>query len=228
MRIAIIPARGGSKRIPKKNIRSFCGKPIIARSIEAAIESELFDHVIVSTDCQEIAKIAKDYGAEVPFVRPAELSNDVATTRVVVNHTINWVNDNLGDVEHACCLYATAPFVTAKAIKQSFAQLMEVGTDFCFTVTSFASPIQRALFMNDAGHVEMFTPHQLQTRSQDLVEAYHDAGQFYWGKAEAFLRGDIMYSNHATPFIVPRYQVQDIDTEEDWVFAERIFLAGKM
>lgn len=130
MRIAIIPARGGSKRIPKKNIRSFCGKPIIARSIEAAIESELFDHVIVSTDCQEIAKIAKDYGAEVPFVRPAELSNDVATTRVVVNHTINWVNDNLGDVEHACCLYATAPFVTAKAIKQSFAQLMEVGTDF--------------------------------------------------------------------------------------------------
>jgi pseudaminic acid cytidylyltransferase len=228
LNIAIIPARGGSKRIPKKNIRPFCGKPIIARSIEAAFESELFDLVIVSTDCQEIAELARNYGAEVPFTRPDELSDDLATTRVVVNHTINWVTNNLGKVEYACCLYATAPFVTARVIRQSFAQMLEVGTDFCFTVTSYPSPIQRALFMNDSGHVEMFTPQNLQSRSQDLVEAYHDAGQFYWGKAEAFLRGDIMYSNHATPFIVPRYQVQDIDTEEDWVFAERIFLAGRM
>ncbi|GGP44994.1 pseudaminic acid cytidylyltransferase [Shewanella saliphila] len=228
MKIAIIPARGGSKRIPRKNIRPFCDKPIIARSIEAAIESELFDHVIVSTDCQEIAEIARSYGAETPFVRPTELSSDVATTRVVVNHTINWVNDNLGEVDYACCLYATAPFVTAEAIRQSFAQLLDVGSDFCFTVTSFPSPIQRALFMDDSGQVEMFSPEHLQSRSQDLIAAYHDAGQFYWGKAEAFLRGDIMYSSHATPYIVPRYQVQDIDTEEDWVFAERIFVAGRM
>ncbi|PMG74965.1 pseudaminic acid cytidylyltransferase [Shewanella sp. 10N.286.51.B7] len=228
MKIAIIPARGGSKRIPKKNIRHFCGKPIIARSIEAAVESELFDHVIVSTDCFEIAEIARSYGATTPFMRPAELSDDMATTRVVVNHTINWVIDNVGKVDHVCCLYATAPFVTAEALKLSFDQLLNMGTDFCFSVTSFASAIQRALYMDDFGHVKMFAPEHRQSRSQDLIEAYHDAGQFYWGKSEAFLRGDIMYSEKATSYIVPRYQVQDIDTEEDWLLAERLFLAGSM
>lgn len=226
MNIAIIPARGGSKRILRKNIRHFCGKPIIAYSIETALKSGCFDRVIVSTDCEEIALIAESYGAHVPFIRPAELSDDLASTRGVVNHAINWVTDNLINPEYVCCLYATAPFITVETLQQSYKQLQETGKKFCFTITSFPFPIQRALYIDDNGNVQMFYPQHRQSRSQDLTEAYHDAGQFYWGRSEAFLSGKTMYSEHSTAYILPRYQVQDIDTEEDWIFAEYLFKSG--
>lgn len=223
MNICVIPARGGSKRIPRKNIKDFCGKPMIAWSIEAARKSNCFVHVLVSTDDEEIAKIAREWGAEVPFLRPAELSNDYTPTTPVIAHATQWANCNLGSTENVCCLYATAPFVQAEDLKKGLKTLHESEAEFAFSVTSFTYPIQRAIYITVEGRVEMFQPEHFNTRSQDLKEAWHDAGQFYWGKADAWLAGKTIFSNDSAPVKLNRYRVQDIDTHEDWKRAELLF-----
>lgn len=225
MRLAVIPARGGSKRIPRKNIKPFCGKPMIAWSIEAALKSNCFDQVIVSTDNAEIAEAARAYGASVPFMRPAELSDDHTGTIPVIGHAIEWFQKHGDAPEQVCCIYATAPFVRVQDIQQGLRVLEQAGSDYAFSVTSYVSPIQRALRLTSKGRVEMFHPELFNTRSQDLEEAYHDAGQFYWGQASAWLAGKPIFSPDAAPVILPRHRVQDIDTPEDWMRAEWMFLA---
>lgn len=223
MKLAIIPARGGSKRIPRKNIKPFCGKPMIAWSIEAAMQSACFERVIVSTDDSEIAEVARQYGAEVPFMRPAELSDDHAGTIPVIRHAIEWCNQQGYSVEQACCLYATAPFVIADDLRRGLEILQDKRCNYAFSVTSYAFPIQRAIHIDRDGRVEMFSPEHFNTRSQDLKEAFHDAGQFYWGNAQAWLTGQVIFGQNSVPVILPRYRVQDIDTMEDWVRAEWLF-----
>jgi pseudaminic acid cytidylyltransferase len=223
MNLCVIPARGGSKRILHKNIKEFNGKPIIAYSIEAALKSNCFDQVIVSTDDDKIAEVAKKYGAQVPFIRPDELSTDYAGTIPVIKHAIEWMEDNNNPIENVCCLYATAPFIQSKIIFKAYQQLKDSSADYCFGVTSFAFPIQRAIKIVQDDKVDMFYPEHLNTRSQDLEEAYHDAGQFYWGKAQAFKDELPLFSEVAIPYILPRYLVQDIDTLEDWTKAEVMY-----
>ena len=223
MNVCVIPARGGSKRIPRKNIKEFNGKPIIAYSIEAALKSNCFSQVIVSTDDDEISEVAMKYGAKVPFVRPDELSNDYVGTIPVIRHAIEWIEDNDNTVENVCCLYATAPFVQSKIISEAYQQLISSKSDYCFSVTSFAFPIQRAIKIVQGYKVDMFYPEHFNIRSQDLEEAFHDAGQFYWGKAQAFKDELPLFSEVASAFILPRYLVQDIDTEEDWIRAEAMY-----
>lgn len=223
MRIAIIPARGGSKRIPHKNIKLFHGKPIIAYSIEAAIASGCFDKVIVSTDDSEIAEIAKQFGADVPFIRPSLISDDYATTMDVIQHAITWCESQGWSLDTLCCVYATAPFVCASDLQQGLALLEATGIDYVFSAASFSFPIQRAIAVSDEGLVSMFEPKHLNTRSQDLPHAYHDAGQFYWGKIEAFKLGRPFYSERSKVILLPRGRVQDIDTQDDWEFAEALY-----
>ena len=223
MNICVIPARGGSKRIQRKNIKEFNGKPIIAYSIEAALESNCFDQVIVSTDDDEISEVARKYGAQVPFIRPDELSNDYAGTIPVIKHAIEWMEDNNNSIENVCCLYATAPFIQSKTIYKAYQQLKDSKVDYCFSVTSFAFPIQRAIKIIHGNKVSMFYPEFFSTRSQDLEESYHDAGQFYWGKARAFKDELQIFSEVSVPYILPRYLVQDIDTLEDWTRAEIMY-----
>nr|WP_017677352.1 pseudaminic acid cytidylyltransferase [Pseudomonas chengduensis] len=225
MKVAVIPARGGSKRIPRKNIKPFCGKPMIAWSIEAALASGCFDAVIVSTDDTEIAEIARHYGADVPFMRPAELSDDYAGTVPVIRHALEWFIANREAPEHICCIYATAPFVTGEDICRGLEILVGNDCDYAFSVTSYAFPIQRAIRITPADRVEMFNPEHFNTRSQDLEEAYHDAGQFYWGRASAWLEGKMLFGTHAVPVLLPRHRVQDIDTLEDWERAGWLFKA---
>jgi len=225
VRLAVIPARGGSKRIPRKNIKPFCGKPMIAWSIEAAQKSGCFDQVIVSTDDVEIADVARQWGATVPFMRPAELSDDHTGTVPVIRHAIQWFNNNGQIFELTCCVYATAPFVSAEDLRRGLDSLQGNDCDYAFSVTSYAFPIQRAIRINCAGRVEMFNPEYFNTRSQDLEEAFHDAGQFYWGRAEAWLQGVVIFGPRALPVLLPRHRVQDIDTAEDWVRAEWLFKA---
>jgi pseudaminic acid cytidylyltransferase len=225
MNIAIIPARGGSKRIPRKNIKLFCGKPMITWSIEAALQSGCFDQVVVSTDDAEIAEVARQYGAQVPFMRPAALSDDHTGTTAVVAHAIDWFSAQGQMPEQVCCLYATAPFVSADDLRRGLAVLTATGADYAFSVTSYAFPIQRAIRITPAGRLEMFSPEHFNTRSQDLEEAYHDAGQFYWGCASAWLDNKMLFSPASVPLLLPRYRVQDIDTPEDWQMAEYLFQA---
>ena len=225
MKLAIIPARGGSKRIPRKNIKPFCGKPMIAWSIEAALQSGCFDQVVVSTDDAEIAEVARQHGAQVPFMRPAELSDDHTGTTAVIAHAIHWFAAQGWTPAQVCCLYATAPFVSADDLRQGLVVLTETGSDYAFSVTSYAFPIQRAIRITTAGRVEMFNAEHFNTRSQDLEEAYHDAGQFYWGRAQAWLNGQMIFSPAAAPVMLPRHRVQDIDTPEDWTRAEWMFKA---
>lgn len=226
MKFAVIPARGGSKRIPRKNIKSFGGKPMIAWSIEAALESECFDQVIVSTDDSEIAEVAVEYGATVPFVRPSNLSDDHTGTIPVIRHAIQWLQTNDTNVEYVCCLYATAPFVRAADIRAGLTSLIESGADYAFSVTSYGFPIQRAIRLTTAGRIEMLYPEHFDTRSQDLEEMYHDAGQFYWGRANAWLDEKVIFTPESVPVCLPRHRVQDIDTPEDWERAEWLFRAG--
>ncbi|MFA0525428.1 pseudaminic acid cytidylyltransferase [Vibrio sp. 10N.222.52.C3] len=223
MNIAIIPARGGSKRIPRKNIKAFHGKPMIAYSIEAAVASGCFDKVIVSTDDTEIAEVAKKYGAEVPFLRPGDISDDYATTMDVMAHAIRWCKSEGWDVEAVCCLYATAPFVLPEDIQKGYELLRGASVQFAFSATSFPFPIQRAIKLDEQGSVSMFSPENEQVRSQDLEEGYHDAGQFYWGQPSAFLNKLSIFSPHSKAVLLPRCRVQDIDTPEDWELAEKLF-----
>lgn len=225
MNIAIIPARGGSKRIPKKNIKDFHGKPMIAYSIEAAIKSGCFDQVIVSTDDQEIADVALKWGASVPFLRPKNISDDHATTLDVIVHAIEWMEQQDIQASAVCCLYATAPFIQPCDIQKGLELLRSSSAEYCFSATSFAFPVQRALKVSNSATVEMFSPEYEQTRSQDLTEAYHDAGQFYWGQVSAFKKRNPIFSSDSKAVILPRIRVQDIDTVEDWDFAEKLYFA---
>lgn len=223
--VAIIPARGGSKRIPRKNIREFAGKPMIVWSIEAALASGCFSQVIVSTDDDEIASVAEAHGASVPFRRPAALSDDYSGTGSVVAHAIEWLAEHDKAPQNVCCLYATAPFVQHDDLLAGMKALQGEFVDYAFSVTSYAFPIQRALRLTSEGRVAMFQPEHLTTRSQDLDEAWHDAGQFYWGRADAWQRGLPIFSQSAVPVVLPRHRVQDIDTPEDWRRAEWLFRA---
>ena len=220
MKLAVIPARGGSKRIPRKNIKQFGGRPMISWSIEATQKTNLFDLIVVSTDDPEIAEVATTFGAEVPFLRPAGLSDDYTSTIPVVAHTVNWYLEREISIDEVCCIYATAPFIEARDIVTGFDVLLKSGADFASSVTSYAFPVQRALKLGKDGRVNMLDPSQFETRSQDLCEAYHDAGQFYWGTSTAWLSGKPIFGPHAAPVILPRYRVQDIDTIEDWKRAE--------
>lgn len=225
MKVAIIPARGGSKRIPGKNVKPFCGKPMIAWSIQAALLSGCFDRVLVSTDSHEIASCAKDLGAEVPFIRPAHLSGDHTPTIPVIQHAINFLLEQGVQAKQACCIYATAPFVRASDLQQALNQLQTTQADYVFSATTFPFPIQRAVRLDEAGRVAMFYPEYASTRSQDLEEAFHDAGQFYWGTAEAWLESCPIFGASSSLYLLPRSRVQDIDTPEDWARAELMFQA---
>ena len=220
MNIAVIPARGGSKRIPRKNIKPFCGKPMIAWSIEAAKSSGLFEHVIVSTDDAEIADVARQWGAEVPFMRPEELANDHAGTTPVIAHVTQWALDQGLDVAAVCCIYATAPFIQVGDLKRGWDALNSGDWNYAFTVTDFAAPIFRSFKQTAEGGIEMFFPEHFATRSQDLPVALHDVGQFYWGRPAAWLEGKRIFERRSKPVIIPRWRVQDIDTPEDWERAE--------
>jgi pseudaminic acid cytidylyltransferase len=223
--IAVIPARGGSKRIPRKNIRDFCGKPMIAWSIEIAKASNLFDHVIISTDDTEIANIAMQY--EVPFIRSEDLSGDFVGTAEVIQHATEWVINKFGSINTLCCLYPTAPFVQATDLKRGLDAIKTGEWDYAFSVTDFSAPIFRSFKQNAHGGIEMFFPEHFSTRSQDLPVALHDAGQFYWGRPEAWLNKKRVFSDTSFPVFIPRWRVQDIDTEEDFKNAELMFTAFK-
>ncbi|WP_379552929.1 pseudaminic acid cytidylyltransferase [Qipengyuania sp. DGS5-3] len=225
MRLAVIPARGGSKRIPHKNIREFCGKPMIAWSIEAAQEADCFDQIIVSTDDQSIAEISQEFGADVPFVRPAELADDHCGIAQVIAHAIGAFSVEGQDVNAVCCILATAPMISAQDLQMGLSVLDAGEVDFAFSVASYPFPIQRALRLVEEDKIAMIQPKHAQTRSQDLEETFHDAGQFYWGTAIAWREGRAIFSQQSAPIIVPRYRVQDIDTPEDWQRAEAMMLA---
>jgi len=228
MNIAIIPARGGSKRIPQKNIKYFCGKPIIVWSIETASASNCFDKIIVSTDDDEIAAISRNSGAEVPFSRPANLSGDYSDTISVIRHAIRWIEKHNLKPEYVCCIYPTAPFMLVKDLKAGLQKIIKLQKNFVFTATTYAFPIQRAFKINQNDKVEMFNPENFTTRSQDLESAFHDAGQFYWGRANAWLKCESIFTSESSPLILPRYRVLDIDTKEDWAQAEMQFKALRL
>ncbi|MBP0639832.1 pseudaminic acid cytidylyltransferase [Cupriavidus sp. AcVe19-6a] len=228
MKIGIIPARGGSKRIERKNIRAFHGKPMIAYSIEAALQAGCFDQIVVSTDDSEIAMIAEQFGASVPFVRPAYLADDSTPSTAVLRHAIEQFVKNSGDIDYVCCIYATAPFLSPEDIIRGFQTLVEADADYALGVTSYPFPIQRAVRVTKDGRMDMFQPEYMLTRSQDLPAAYHDAGQFCWGRAKAFLAERPVFGEHTVPVLLPRYRVQDIDTEEDWARAELMYAARDM
>jgi N-acylneuraminate cytidylyltransferase len=223
VRIAVIPARGGSKRIPRKNVREFGGKPMIAWSIEAAQASKLFTHTIVSTDDSEIAAVARAWGAEVPFVRPAELSDDHTGTTEVVAHGTRWALDQGWPISAVCCIYATAPFVSEADLVRGYEALESGDWCYAFSATEFPAPIFRAFRQLPDGGVKMFFPEHFTTRSQDLPAALHDAAQFYWGRTAAWLQGAQIFSESSTPVLIPRTRSQDIDTPADWAFAEALF-----
>jgi N-acylneuraminate cytidylyltransferase len=217
----MIPARGGSKRIPRKNVKPFAGKPIIQYSIEAALACGSIDRVIVSTDDDEIADVAGSLGAEVPFRRPEKLSDDHATTLDVIRHALDW-GEGEGGIEAICCIYATAPFVTAADLDAAYGLLSASGAGCVFAATEYAFPIQRA-FAIENQRVRMFQPEHLNTRSQDLERAYHDAGQFYWCRPEAVRSGQPIMGPGSLAYMMGRERVQDIDTPQDWTFAENLF-----
>jgi N-acylneuraminate cytidylyltransferase len=225
--LIVIPARGGSKRIPRKNIRPFMGTPMIAWSIKAALAVEGLTAVIVSTDDDEIAAVARDHGAQVPFRRPAALADDHTGTVEVVAHAIEAYTTPQARPDWVCCLYATAPFVTPDDLTRGLDVIRGGDADYAFPVTAFEYPIQRALRLTDNGGVEPFQPECLAARSQDLEPAYHDAGQFYWGRSDAWLANRPVFGPRSLPLILPRHRVQDIDTEEDWIMAERLFASDR-
>ncbi|WP_247257695.1 pseudaminic acid cytidylyltransferase [Pseudomonas moorei] len=226
--VAIIPARGGSKRIPRKNLKLFDGVPMIVRSIRTAIDSGLFSQVVVSTDDPAIAELARSAGAQVPFMRPAALADDFTGTAAVIAHALQALREQGQQFDYACCIYATAPLLQSRFLKQGL-QLLEQHPDrsFAFSVCDFGFPVQRALTVGDQGALTALYPEFRETRSQDLPAAYQDAGQFYWGRSKAWLNGEVLYSPASLPVMLPRFLVQDIDTPEDWKRAEYLYAALK-
>ena len=217
--LAIITARGGSKRIPRKNIKDFLGKPIIAYSIEAAIESGVFDEVMVSTDDEEIAEIAKKYGAKVPFMRSEATSNDTATTNDVLMEVVNEYEKRGTKFDYCACLYPTAPFVTAEKLRKANKMLTESNVDTLIPVVSFSYPPKRALVIRDERLVFKY-PEYMDSRSQDLEPEYHDIGQFYFFNVDAFKKNKKLMIGNILPLVVDEMEVQDIDNESDWKIAE--------
>ncbi len=223
MNVAVIPARGGSKRIPHKNIKEFCGKPIIAWSIEVAKQSKLFDHILVSTDDKEIAEVAKSYGAEVPFMRPAKFSNDYTGTTEVMAHAVSWAHEEGLNPDAVCCIYATSVFLTLNDLTKGLDALNSGKWQYSFSVTDFDSSIFRSFKKSSNGGVEMFFPEHFGKRSQDLPVALYDAAQFYWGRPEAWINNMRLFDSHSCPVLIPRWRIQDIDTKDDWKRAEFLF-----
>ena len=217
--LCIIPARGGSKRIPRKNIKPFMGKPIIAYSIETALKSGVFDEVMVSTDDEEIVGVARQYGASVPFLRSAATSNDYATTVDVLLEVINKYKEQGKLFDTICCLYSTAPFVTSDRLKDASSQINDK-VDACFTIVEYSYPIQRSLRINESDYVEMKYPEHLKSRTQDLEKVYHDAGQFYFVKTNALINEGTVWCKRTAPLILSELEVQDLDTLTDWQLAE--------
>ena len=223
MNIAIIPARGGSKRIPKKNIKHFLGKPIIAYSIQAAIRSNLFDRVVISTDSDEISKIAHTFGGETPFIRPDNLSDDYSGTHEVIGHAVKSLEDDGCKLDYVCCIYPTAPLIQIEDIKKGF-QLVKNGQyRSVMAATSYSYPVHRSFEVLSSGGLKMIFPEHYKTRSQDLPEIYHDAGQFYWAKPEVWKDKPSSYNETNGVVKLPNFRVQDIDTIEDWQRAENIY-----
>ncbi|MCW5752420.1 MAG: pseudaminic acid cytidylyltransferase [Alphaproteobacteria bacterium] len=227
MRVCVIPARGGSKRIPRKNIRYFHGRPLIHYPIATARMSGLFDRIVCSTDDDEIAAVAHDAGAEVPFRRPAALADDFTVTADVLMHAIGEL-EREAPIDYICCLYPTAVFVQAQVLLESYQLMVERDATASFPVTTFAFPIFRAHRRFEDGRVEMFWPENMNRRSNDLPEAYHDVGQFYWYDVRKWRTNPIIYPADARTVVIPRYLVQDIDTLEDWQTAEAMFMALKL
>lgn len=226
MNLAVIPARGGSKRIPRKNIKEFCGKPSIVYSIEAALRSSLFDEILVSTDCVEIAEMAKRHGASVPYLRPSTLSDDYTPTIPVIRHAIVQAVASGRSFDRVCCIYATAPFITVSSIRESYDLLVsDSEADFAMPITTYPYPVQRSLTLDMSGCLAMPWDHYAGARSQDLVEHFHDAGQFYWGTTKAWKQCENILMARTRGLLLPRHLVQDLDTDEDWERAELMYKA---
>lgn len=224
MNVAIIPARGGSKRIPGKNIKDFCGKPMLAHSITHAKNSGVIDEVIVSTDDEQIAQVAIDHGAVVPFMRPAELADDYTGTRPVMRHAVQTLLDSDWNISHVACIYATAPLLSAALVRQGFEMLSGSDRDYIFTAAQFSFPIQRAIMKTPSGGVTPFDKTAIAKRSQDLPDAFHDAGQLYWGKTDVWLDpASAIFGDNSQMIVLPSHRVQDIDTPEDWRRAELLY-----
>jgi N-acylneuraminate cytidylyltransferase len=223
LNVAVIPARGGSKRIPRKNIREFCGKPMIAWAIETARHADLFDRVIVSTDDAEIAAAAREWGAEAPFQRPAHLADDHTGTVEVIAHAARWLTDQGIPASAVCCIYATAAFLQKDDLVRGLRILESGDWEYVFAVAEYASSIFRAFRSLPDGGIEMFFPEHQHKRSQDLPAALHDAAQFYWGRTESWVSGKPLFGQHSATVVIPRWRVQDIDTEDDWRRAELMY-----
>ena len=221
--VCIIPARGGSKRIPRKNVKVFAGRPLIGWTISAARESGVFDDILVSTDDDEIAHIAEEHGAEAPFRRPVALAHDLAPTLPVVEHALGWFEEQRGPIGMACCAYSS-PFLRVETITAGLTELKaHPDTDFVVSATTFDYPIFRALETRADGSVGMIWPEHIMQRSQDMPAAIHDAGQFYWGRRAAFRVHSVVYAARCRAVLLPRGKAQDIDTPEDWAVAENLF-----
>ncbi len=218
--IAIIPARSGSKRIKRKNIKIFHNEPIISFSIRAALEAKCFDKIVVSTDDLEIKKVAEDYGAEVPFIRPSDLSDDNTGTIPVIAHAINWYKKNISDINFACCIYPTCPLLRSTHITNGLEIIQNTNASYVFTAAYFSSPIQRAFRINAQNEIEMFDATKYISRSQDLDPALYDAAQFYWGRSDAWTRNEPIFDKNSIALILPKILAQDINTEEDWRHVE--------
>tara|TARA_B110000483_G_scaffold218511_1_gene271912 strand:+ start:769 stop:1470 length:702 start_codon:yes stop_codon:yes gene_type:complete len=223
MNIAIIPARGGSKRIKNKNTKFFCGKPIIYYSIKAAIDSKIFDKIIVSTDSSKVEKIAKNFGAEIPFKRPSSLSGDYTTTGEVIYHSIKYLERNYIKPKNICCIYPTAPLVKSHDLISSFKLFKLRKKDFVFAATKFDYPVQRGFYIDNKNTISMVNKKNYNKRSQDLKDVYHDAGQFYWGSYNGWIEKKRMFDKYSSVYLMPKLRVQDIDTLEDWKIAEKLY-----
>lgn len=220
--LCIIPARGGSKRIPRKNIKPFMGKPIMAYSIEAALKSGIFDEVMVSTDDDEFAEVARQYGAKVPFMRSAATANDYATTEDVLIEVLDEYKKQGREFDNICCLYSTAPFVTSERLCEAFSNMQQENADAIFTVVAYSYPIQRCLHIVD-GKIGMKWPEYQTARSQDIETVYHDAGQFYFARVPQLRIEKDLWMKNCIPLILPETEVQDLDTLTDWQMAEMKF-----
>ena len=221
MKVAIIPARMGSKRIPKKNIKNFCGKPIISWTIKAIKKAKIFDKIIVSTDSKKIASVVKKYNVEVPFLRPIQLSGDKSGTSEVIIHAIKWLIKNNYDPLFVCCIYPTAAFIKSSDILKGYRMIKKGKWNFVFSATSFSSSALRSFQKNSKKGLKMLFPKNRYKRTQDLEKVYHDVGQFYWGKKNSWLKLKTIFSKSSTIVYIPRWRAHDIDTLEDWNVAEK-------
>jgi pseudaminic acid cytidylyltransferase len=226
MKIAVIPARSGSKRIPGKNSKLFCGRPMITWAIEYALESEMFEKVIVSTDDENIARVALAAGAEIPFLRPDSLADDLTPTVPVIAHALEACEAIGWDIEYACCIYPCVPFLQSSDLVHAFELMREADAQFAYPVTEYSHPIQRAMHILPSGQMQFFQPEHEVTRTQDREKSYHDTVQFYWGKASAW-KARMKMHTAGVGMVVPNWRVVDIDTADDWKRAELLYEALK-